>query len=132
MKRLYILLYSDDAGTREQMRDAVDACPLIYTWRYELPNSFFIVSESNATLIAMSLRGMRPAGQIIVAEVGPDYWGYSSSATWYLFANKEILSIPQLPLPPPPPPTGLGGLAALGDPPTLPKFTRKNPGESTS
>ncbi len=90
MKSLFILLYGDKVGSREVVKEAVDACPHIITWRYDLPHSFYLVSESNAKTIALWLREKIPSGQFTVIKADTsDFWGWGHKATWYLFRNKK-------------------------------------------
>jgi hypothetical protein len=90
VKSLFILLYNDKAGGRESVKAAVDACPHIYTWRYDLPHSFYLVSESDAKTIATWLRKKMPSGQFSVIKADTtDFWGWGYTETWYLFRNKK-------------------------------------------
>jgi hypothetical protein len=90
LKSLYILLYNDRVGDREAVKKAVDDCPYISTWRYDLPHSFYLVSESGAKTIAKWLRERMPSGQFTVVKADTaDFWGWGYDATWFLFRNKR-------------------------------------------
>lgn len=88
MKKAYLLAYSNELGTREQVRDALDANPLIENWRYDLPNSFYLISETSSKELANSIRSSLPQGRFIVSLVDKDYWGWNNDETWYLLKNK--------------------------------------------
>lgn len=89
MRKLFLLVYNDEVGSRETIKKAIDECPLVITWRSDLPNSFYLISESKAKDIATALREATGKGKFVLAEVGSDYWGWNTPETWYLFANKK-------------------------------------------
>ena len=90
MRKLFLLLYGDVAGTREQVKEAVNSCPYVITWRYDLPHSFYLVSEASAKEIATSLHEKLPKGRFVVVEATEDFWGWGSQDTWYFFRNKKV------------------------------------------
>ena len=90
MKRSYLLIYNDALGTREQVKNAVDAAPMIITWRYDIPHAFYLVSESSAHEIADHLYGALGDGRLVVTEIGDNYWGRTHKDTWYFIKNKKV------------------------------------------
>ena len=58
MKKAYIFIYSDSFGTREEVKTGLNNIGIIFDWRHELPNSFYLTSESNAEEIAGKMRSV--------------------------------------------------------------------------
>ena len=90
MKKIYLLIYNDTLGTREQVKNAVDSAPMINTWRYDIPHAFYLVSESSAKEIANHLQSTLGDGRLIVTEIGENYWGRTHKDTWYFIKNKKV------------------------------------------
>ena len=44
MKIAYLLIYNDEVGTREEIKDILNRMQMIETWRYDMPNMFYIIS----------------------------------------------------------------------------------------
>lgn len=88
MRHLFLLTYDDEFGTRDQIKAALDQNRLVFTWRYDLPYSFYIVSDATAKELALSIRQSLPNGRCVVTLADQDYWGWNSEDTWYLFRNK--------------------------------------------
>jgi hypothetical protein len=92
MKKSYLLAYNATVGSREEVKTVLDGCPFIETWRYDIPNTFYLVSESSAREISDYLfQGVGNKGQHVVTEIMPtNYWGRSSNDTWHLIKNKQV------------------------------------------
>ena len=56
MRKAYLLVYSNSLGTREKVKNVLDKSSKVIHWRYDLPNSFYIISENTATQISDTLR----------------------------------------------------------------------------
>ena len=91
MRRVYILVYNSEFGTRDAVRSIIDAMPEIINWRYELPSSFFIVSEATADRLANRMRettGER--GRFIIAELSPgNRQGLLDPISWNFINTKS-------------------------------------------
>lgn len=92
MRRAYLLVYSDVVGMREAIKKLVDSMPEVVTWRYDLPNAFYLISEHDAKTIANTLRaGTGKKGRFIITEVSDDNrWGWLPNESWYLLQNKKL------------------------------------------
>ena len=90
MRRVFLLTYDDNLGTREQIKQALNNNNLVMTWRYDLPHCFYIVSESSARILAESIRKYFPDGRLLVTRADDDYWGWNNEDTWFMFRNKYI------------------------------------------
>lgn len=88
MRKIFLLNYNDECGSREAVKKAINDCPLIITWRSDLPNSFYLISESDAKSIAKAIRNSIVKGRFIVVDAGNDFYGWNYPETWYLFENK--------------------------------------------
>lgn len=92
MKIAYFFAFSDDLGTREQVKSCIDSMPIILKWRYDMTNSFYLVSEESAQTIADQIRQkMNNNGRFIVTELGSNRWGWLTKASWYLMDHKDYM-----------------------------------------
>ncbi len=89
MRKAFLMVYNDELGSREVVKKELDECPLIITWRYDIPHCFYLISESSAENIATALRDTLGKGKFIIVNVGSDYYGWNSAETWYLLKNKK-------------------------------------------
>ena len=48
MKKVYLFIYSDNFGSRDDVKDYISQSPYIDTWRYDISNSFYLISEYDA------------------------------------------------------------------------------------
>lgn len=90
MPKLYLLIYSDLTGTRERIKQWADACPLVSTWRYDLPHCFYLVSTSTAAELSEDLRVKTGnAGRHLIIEASENRQGWLPADTWYFLRNKK-------------------------------------------
>ena len=88
MRRVYLLVYSDIVGSREQVKSWANSEKRVITWRYDLPHCFYLVSEASAHELADSLRKHTgPRGRFLISEVNTNRNGWLPPETWYLFKN---------------------------------------------
>ncbi len=90
MKKVYLLAYSDALGTREQVKDALNSMSIIETWRYDIPNMFYLVSESAASDISDAIYTALGSGRFVISEIGANYSGRGVKDTWYFIRNKRV------------------------------------------
>ena len=90
MRRVFLFVYSDKVGTREQVKAAIEVNSNVLTWRYDLPNCFYLVSEVSAQTLAESIHKQLPLGYFVISRADDDYWGWNNKETWYLFKNKYV------------------------------------------
>ena len=55
MRRSFILTYAKSLGTTEQVKEWADKSPLVITWRYEMWESIFLISEHSADKLCEDL-----------------------------------------------------------------------------
>ena len=92
MKLAYLLIYSDLMGTREQVKTFLDRRPEISHWRYDLPNTFYLVSELSArNLYDIVQEFNQKRGRFLICEVGSNKEGWIPKETWALLNEKKYL-----------------------------------------
>jgi hypothetical protein len=91
MRRAYILVYNGDSGGRNEMRDFLEAIPDILNWRYELPSSFYLISEKSAKELANQIRKKTGnKGAFIVAELNENAYGWLDKESWALIQERHL------------------------------------------
>lgn len=91
MKKTYILVYSNPVGDRKGVKTIVDNMRTIVTWRYDLPNCFYLVSDSTAEEIAEEFRSKSDEqGRFIVSEIPSNSQGWLPDESWYLIQHHEL------------------------------------------
>jgi len=95
VKKAYLLVFSDEFGTREQVKQWLNEMPEIITWRYDMPHSFYVISENTAAEIANPLHDRSGKGRFLVSEITANKWGWLPQATWYLLDQKEHKPTPK-------------------------------------
>ena len=91
MKRAYLLVYSDSLGSRDDIKKWANDSALVEAWRYDLPNSMYLVSEASAEKLSAEidqLAGKRK--RYIITEVSKNREGYLSLDTWYFLEHKTV------------------------------------------
>ena len=89
MKKSYIFLFSNSAGTRSQMENYLNRMSNVIHWRTEMGNSFFIVSENTAHEIAKEFESIAGTkGRFIFIEYNENAQGRLTEEGWYLLKNK--------------------------------------------
>lgn len=88
MRKSYIFIYSDSMGTREQVKSYLNQITIILDWRYELPNTFYLISEHSANEIVAEIRRITGNSLFLVTEYShQNSQGWLSNETWYLLNN---------------------------------------------
>ncbi len=91
MKRAYVLLYNTEVGDRAFVKSWVTGSPLVITWRYDLPNCFYIISEATAQTLSEEFRKyISPKGSFLFMEVSDNRQGYMVPETWYFLRHKTV------------------------------------------
>jgi hypothetical protein len=89
MKRAYLFAYSALLGTFEQVKAHLDSMPSVETWRTDIPNTFYLISEVTAKQIADELhaRSGQSVGRFIVTEIPANSYGWLTAESWFLIQN---------------------------------------------
>jgi hypothetical protein len=89
MKKSYLFLYDGNVGTREQMKDVLNIMSRVYTWRFDIPNCFYVISEFSAQQLYdefIEINGTN--GRFMFIEASANRQGQMLPDTWYLLTNK--------------------------------------------
>lgn len=89
MRKAYILVYSDKLGTREEVKNCLDNIKQVNTWRFDIPNSFYIISDYSANELAEAIHEFTGKKKFLVSELTSNRQGWLSDETWYLIENKK-------------------------------------------
>ena len=85
MKRTYLLIYSDKLGTREEIRAFLDKRSEILNWRYDLPHTFYLVSDLLAEELYEVIQSHnQQRGFFLISEVGQNTQGWLPAESWVL------------------------------------------------
>lgn len=90
MRKAYMLIYSDSLGSRNEIRKCLNSLEVIDTWRYDMPNSFYVISEHSASEIAKEIRRLLGNGRFLLTEISDNRQGWLTSQSWYLIKNKKV------------------------------------------
>lgn len=78
----YLMVYSDNLGSREQIKEALNEIPEVVHWRFDMPNSFYISSESSAEELMSKIRALRGGrGRCLMVKMD-QYYGWLPVKTW--------------------------------------------------
>lgn len=90
MNKAYIFLYNSEVGTREQVKEFIDSRPEIVNWKYELPNSFYLISPKSAQELSAIIRSFTgKKGRFLVMECSANRQGWLDPATWTFLQEKK-------------------------------------------
>lgn len=91
MRNSYLFIYNDNVGTREHVKSIIEKMSYVATWRYDMPNLFYIASDYSAADLASqfeSLNGIN--GLFIFQEYTINAQGRLTGQSWYLLNNKKL------------------------------------------
>ena len=90
MRKSYLFVNSDNLGTREQVKDCVDNLREVIHWRFDMPNCFYLISESSAVRLAYLIRGVLGNHRFLITEIkSNNKQGWLPQTTWDLINNKR-------------------------------------------
>lgn len=90
MIKLYIFNYSDTAGTREQVKAWIENESKISSWRYDLPNSFYLLSKASSSDLSASFNKYNgKKGRHLIAEITDNRQGLLTSKSWAFMRRKK-------------------------------------------
>jgi hypothetical protein len=91
MKKSYLFVYDNEVGTRDQVKAWLDSMDEVLDWRYEIPNSFYLISEKSAKELSEhfhQVSGQRKNVGFIITEIVDNSFGWLDGKSWYLIQNK--------------------------------------------
>lgn len=90
MKKAYLLVFSSTLGSQDSVKRILNQVHKIDKWRYDIPNSFYIISEHSAREIATEIRDYAGgSGRFIITEIPQNSYGWLTSESWYLIQRKK-------------------------------------------
>ncbi len=90
MRRVYLLIYTGGLAIRIKIKLWADNSPLVKTWRTDLPNTYYLVSESTAAELAADIeRSIRKMGRYLILEASDNRQGRLPTESWYLMRHKR-------------------------------------------
>ncbi len=91
----FIFVFSGGVPEREKLVKVLNQMPAIVTWRYDTEACFYLLSESTAIAIAKEIKRLYPGiGRHVVTQLGNEYWGELTAASWHLLEKKQVPSQP--------------------------------------
>jgi hypothetical protein len=93
VKKAYLLIYSNQFGTRDEVRDYINnsSSTIIDTWRFDIPNSFYIISEKSADALSKHfLSFSKEKGLFLITEITDNSQGWLPQRSWDLINEKKL------------------------------------------
>lgn len=92
MYKLYLFIYADSIGTREQVKGYLMSMPEVAFWRYDISNCFYIKSRSTAQELTEALVVKLGAEKrFLFAEISTaNMQGYMLQKSWDFFHTLDI------------------------------------------
>lgn len=85
MRKSYLFVYNDAVGTREQIIKILDQMITVFTWRYDMPNCFYVISEYSADSMASEFERIRGGlGRFVFLEYTGNSQGRITAESWHL------------------------------------------------
>lgn len=89
MRKAYLIVFNTSFAERKAVTDVLDVCRTVITWRYDLSNAIYIISEYSADAIAKELEThLGTGGRYIVLEYTENSQGRLTQESWNLLNNK--------------------------------------------
>jgi len=79
---VYLLVYSNSFGDRDELSAYFSSCSYIEHWRYDLPNSFYLVSEETAFELGERFKQQFPKARYLLVEITDNRQGWLPKDTW--------------------------------------------------
>lgn len=83
MNKTYLFIYSDIIGDRDLVKKYLESMNEVIHWRYDMPNCFYIKSNSSAQELTEALVSrLGDDKRFLFAEISENKQGYLPKATW--------------------------------------------------
>ena len=94
MRKIYLFVYCDSSIYRTVVKAWADESELVSSWRYDIPNSIYLVSEASADeLSAEVTANFGSRFRFLITEVSENRQGCMPADTWYFLLNKRTKSM---------------------------------------
>lgn len=84
---VYLFVYSDSVGSREDVIKAMDQIHPILDWRYDISNCFYVVSDATAQTLSHMFREQIPRGRFLFVEITRNRQGFLPKEAWEFITN---------------------------------------------
>lgn len=84
MKNNYLFAYSDSLGDREAVKKIIDSIQQIDNWLYDIPNCFYLKSESSADKLVDLIKEKVEVNYPVffITEIPSNRQGYLTKDVW--------------------------------------------------
>lgn len=84
MRRVYLLVYSNVIGDRDVMKGILNNIEGVLDWRFDMPNSFYVISEMNACTLVDRIHANihSDSCRFFITEISANHQGYLPKDTW--------------------------------------------------
>ena len=90
MDKVYLFIFDNNVGTREEIIDVLNTMQLVTNWRYDIPHTFYVISAYSAQeLYDEFIANNGVKGRFMFMEAADNRQGQMLSDTWYLLTNKS-------------------------------------------
>jgi hypothetical protein len=90
MRRAYLFIYDSKVGSRDELKEIFNSMPHVYSWRFDMPNTFYIISDYSAKeLYEEFIQFNGKKGKFMFMEASANRQGLMLSDTWYLLTHKS-------------------------------------------
>lgn len=83
--KTYLFVYANSLGDRERVKGMLSLMPEVSHWRYDMPNSFYIMSDCSAQELVDAIAnkvGGQGVKRFIITEISDNRQGYLPRETW--------------------------------------------------
>lgn len=89
MRKAYLFIYDNQVGEREKVKSTIETMSYVLTWRFDMPNMFYIVSEHSAEQLYQQFASINGTnGRFMFIEASTNRQGQMLPDTWYLLTHK--------------------------------------------
>lgn len=90
MRKVYLFVYSNTIGDREVMKNILNNTVEVLDWRYDMPNSFYLISNHDAYVLVDRIRSkiQSETCRFFITEISNNYQGYLPKDTWDFIDSK--------------------------------------------
>lgn len=88
MRKAYLFVYSSTIGTRDMISNYFNHNKMVIHWRYDMNNSYYIISENSSEELAKDFRKNFPSGRFLFTELGENKYGWLTRESWDLIKSK--------------------------------------------
>jgi hypothetical protein len=100
--KTYLIVYSGDISAKHCIKSWADSSPLVISWRYDMPNSMYLLSASDAGALAQNLEASLPSiakrsglrgdrmipDRFLITEIASNHHGLLPAGTWNFFEGR--------------------------------------------